>query len=275
MGKPTFLLGVGAQKAGTTWLHRYLCSGSSFAPGLMKEYHVWDTIYGVDPGGPPAFEGTAAAEREGLRQSLVRSPSAYFAHFAGLLSQEEKDLTADITPAYAALPVDALSRIVTGFAERGVNVKAVMLLRDPVERCWSAARMYRRKQANVAGLDHRMEESELVVRYAQTAHCQRRGRYERTVHNLEQCLRPEQIHYAIYEDLFTRESIERMSDFLGRPCDPLFGTETFNVSSKSETLTRTAAAQVAEAFRETLAFCAARFPQTQTLWGSYDLLRAG
>ena len=38
----TFLLGVGAQKAGTTWLHSYAASSPNTNMGDMKEY-----LYGM------------------------------------------------------------------------------------------------------------------------------------------------------------------------------------------------------------------------------------
>ena len=40
----TFLLGVGCQKGGTAWLHRYLEGSPQCDPGFRKEYHVWDAL---------------------------------------------------------------------------------------------------------------------------------------------------------------------------------------------------------------------------------------
>ena len=42
-GPRTFLLGVGAQKAGTTWLHKYLTASPQMVRGYRKEYHVFDS----------------------------------------------------------------------------------------------------------------------------------------------------------------------------------------------------------------------------------------
>jgi hypothetical protein len=41
----TFLLGVGCQKGGTTWLYRYLTRSPQFVPGYRKEYHLFDSLY--------------------------------------------------------------------------------------------------------------------------------------------------------------------------------------------------------------------------------------
>ena len=40
----TFLLGVGCQKGGTTWLYDYLATSPQFKHGHRKEYHVFDAI---------------------------------------------------------------------------------------------------------------------------------------------------------------------------------------------------------------------------------------
>ena len=42
--KKIFILGVGAQKAGTTWLHRQLIKSANFNFGHRKEYHVFDAM---------------------------------------------------------------------------------------------------------------------------------------------------------------------------------------------------------------------------------------
>ena len=42
--EPTFVLGAGAQKAGTTWLHAYLSHFDDVDFGPIKEYHVWDGL---------------------------------------------------------------------------------------------------------------------------------------------------------------------------------------------------------------------------------------
>jgi hypothetical protein len=51
-------------------------------------------------------------------------------------------VTGDITPDYAGLNRNILEAIREKFSREGVNVKALILMRDPVERCFSAVRMY-------------------------------------------------------------------------------------------------------------------------------------
>ena len=42
MKKKKFILGLGAQKAGTSWLYNYFNSRDDFFSGFMKEYHIFD-----------------------------------------------------------------------------------------------------------------------------------------------------------------------------------------------------------------------------------------
>lgn len=48
MKKPIFLLGVGAQKAGTTLLYDYIKNDPNSNLGILKEYHIWDALYKAD-----------------------------------------------------------------------------------------------------------------------------------------------------------------------------------------------------------------------------------
>ena len=238
----------------------------------MKEYHVWDSIYALDDGGIPPLEGSGAAEREILRAKLAASPELYFDHFANLLKEPGKSITGDITPAYSALPTEAFRRIAEGFAARGVKLKIVFLMRDPVERCWSAARMYRRKGSTVAGLDPAMTEADFVRLYAATPHALRRGRYDQTVTSTEHAIDAEAQFFGFYETLFEPEEVAAMTAFLG--IDPPRGFESreFNVSPKSDELSEVIRREIAERYRETLGFCEGRFPESRRLWDSYSLL---
>ena len=155
------MLGVGAQKAGTTWLYRYLQDSPEFAAGYRKEYHVFDTMdlpsESWSRNRNIRLAETALADlREGRpadaavlhRMSMVGNPAYYFDYFAALLQRETgRHVTADVTPAYALLPVERLREIRQEFADRGVRAVAVFLMRDPVDRIWSQLRMQHQRTA--------------------------------------------------------------------------------------------------------------------------------
>lgn len=149
----TFLLGVGAQKAGTTWLHDYLSHSPQADLGFTKEYHVFDSL--TLPGSTkfrklitrqaikdledPHSIGTPRPSV--TRAAFLYDQEIYFDYFAGLLKRDGIRLTGDITPSYSGLSEETLLRIRDGFAARGIAVKPVFLMRDPVDRLQSMVRM--------------------------------------------------------------------------------------------------------------------------------------
>ena len=152
-----FLLGVGAQKAGTSWLHQQLNSRPDADFGCLKEYHVHDarTIAELKRfrqlQHKPLQPRTWVQPRSWLRQWFIHHPRHYTEYFNWLLKRPrlrgaQIRLTGDITPSYALLSAGTLKEINTNFQERGIPVKPVFLMRDPIERLISSQRMKLRKQ---------------------------------------------------------------------------------------------------------------------------------
>jgi hypothetical protein len=222
----TFLLGVGCQKGGTAWLHRYLEGSPQCDPGFRKEYHVWDAL--------DLAAGRLARERiekqGGQRAEFLRDPDRYFDYFSGLLEPDEIRLTADITPGYAGLSTERLRMIRDGFTTRGVRPAAVYLLRDPVERIWSASRMDMRRRGDEAPED---PETRVGHMYKHPMYADR-TRYDLTMDALEAAFPPEDVFYGFYERLFGAETLAPLCSFLGVDFhEPDTGRQV-NVSPKSE-----------------------------------------
>jgi hypothetical protein len=222
----TFLLGVGCQKGGTAWLHRYLESSPQVDPGFRKEYHVWDSL--DLPSGRLARE--RIEKQGGPRAGFLRDPDRYFDYFTGLLDGEGIRLTADITPGYAALPAERFSMIRAGFESRGVRPVTAYLLRDPVERVWSASRMDMRRRGDDAPED---PETRIGHMYRHPMYADR-TRYDLTMDALEAAFPREAIFYGFYERLFSTETLRPLCELLGIDFhEPDFGRQV-NVSPKSE-----------------------------------------
>jgi hypothetical protein len=264
----TFLLGVGCQKGGTAWMHRYLEASPQCDPGFRKEYHVWDSL--DLPAGRLARE--RIEKQGGQRAAFLREPDRYFDYFAGLLEPESVRLTADITPGYAALPVSRLSMIRDGFESRGVRPVAVYLLRDPVERIWSAARMDMRRRGPDApeAPETRVGHMYMHPMYAD------RTRYDLTMDALEAAFPREAVFYGFYERLFSTETLVPLCAFLGLDFhEPAFDRQV-NVSPKSEgaSLPEDTTRTIARHFEPVYAAVQRRFPglDLAEVWPSMRLL---
>jgi hypothetical protein len=101
-------LGIGAQKAGTTWLYEQLNRHPQLAFPLGKEAHFWD------------------------RPHDAAAVASYLSHFAG-----SKAVSGEMTPSYAALPISTIGEI----HACNPRLRAIYLIRNPIDRAWSSALM--------------------------------------------------------------------------------------------------------------------------------------
>ena len=101
-------LGIGAQKAGTSWLQRWLAEHPRLSFPAGKEVHFWDVhrSRGID-------------------------------WYRGLFPDDDGKLCGEITPAYACLPPETIAECHTAFPD----LRLMYILRNPIDRAWSAAKM--------------------------------------------------------------------------------------------------------------------------------------
>ena len=280
---PTFVLGLGAQKAGTTWLHAYLAASPAHAPGLRKEYHVLDAIdvaeeswkvRRIAPRLERAAERVALGERgnafELQRTAMIWEDSLYPAYFAGLAGGRAPGggprFSMDVTPSYALLGAPRLRWVRESFAERGVRAVAVFLMRDPVDRLHSQVRFFQRRRPE----QHPGTTEEEVLRLYGDPAFASRSRYERTLAAIAGAFAPDAVHVGFYETLFTDASVDAVCRLVGidrHPADfdhrPHDAGERHGLSDETERL-------VAEHLRETYAAVAHACPDVdlRALWPS-------
>lgn len=281
--RPVFLLGVGAQKAGTTWLQRYLAEAPECEPGFEREYTVLDALDVPEhtPNRPRILERVRAevdAVERGepthannlLRVAMMADQRVYYDYFSDLLRRPGTSLTLDVTPNYALLPERRYEQVRHEFAVRGVRAVAVLLMRDPVERIWSQVRMHQQRGRR----RNPRSEVELVRERYTRPTVEGRTRYEATVRRLDAAFGPEDVHYVFSERLSTDQSLRDLSAFLGigfRSTDP---ATRANVSPKHEQLPDDLVRDIAHHYRDTYEFVAERFgvEDLAALWPSYRLL---
>ncbi len=288
-GRPVFLLGVGCQKGGTTWLHDYLQSHPQVNLGFTKEYHVFDVLHNVPGCGHfrHYYESRARQQRElrgdgqpidpGLEKQLgfYDSTASYYDYFKELVQEKpETRLVGDITPSYAGLPASAFSEIRKQLLERGFSVRVIFLMRDPVERVWSQIRMLRRDRPGDAQFSE-VSEAELIRKRYRGLPCAFRTRYELTIQNLESVFPADELHYNFYERLFNDDSIRDISEFLRLEFDagPPDFSRRINTSEKHEPISRELQQEVAEYYAQTYRYVRHRFGSVvKELWPRTSML---
>jgi len=274
VAKPIFVLGVGAQKAGTTWLHEYLGSLPEVDLGFMKEYHVFDQNHVQDttPGRKKRLKNYLDSffrtDSLSIRHKFRRNHKHYFSYFRKLVDgSSQVFITGDITPSYAALPVKVLRYIKSQLEKNGFRVRVIFLMRDPVARCISANRMYSSPRLLESPGDGALEAELLAKKYQQTRF-QIRTRYDLTIINLEQVFTPGELYLGFYEELFSDKAIAEICSFLELPFRPGNYEQVVHGTLVKSELPETIKAQVRSYYSQVYDFVLNRFGQDRVkkLW---------
>ena len=224
----TFVLGLGAQKAGSSWLHAQLNRRRDAEFGFLKEYHIHDALTLPEAGFSNRRQRSLIKPRTWRRQRFIAQPQRYFDYFASLLRRPGIQLTGDITPSYSALSPHTLQEILANFEQREISVRPVFLMRDPIERIISSQRMQLRKQNQ---LNHDAEVNALrQLCMERPERVNLRSDYGHTLMALSQIFDPSACFIDLYERLFTPESWQRLCDVLNVPYEEPDWEQQVNVS---------------------------------------------
>ena len=225
----TFILGIGAQKAGTTWLEAQLSNESFFNNDHVKEYHVFNKLACNKLNRTRKYITRRATDNRARKsnmnlitkiEAMRLMPKLYFDHFDYIYSRD-KNIThvSDITPDYAILSKQIFHFIKKGLEEKDFNIKVVFLMRDPVERAWSHLRMINRLKHERKGASKVSPETEFkqLKKFYKTSPCLKRTRYQNTSSIIEEVFPKKDIYYGFYETLFNQAEINKLTDFLEAP----------------------------------------------------------
>lgn len=238
---PDFI-GIGAQKAGTTWLSHYLQRHPEIWMPPLKEIHYFDEKIHDPANMAPRLLGKLlgrrVVDRRWRRQVATRmkihlkrlsgrgkkrfSRESFFwdlRYYAGrpddkwytsLFEPGRGKVVGEITPAYSMLGPDAVARI----HEMMPQAKLIFMIRNPIERAWSQAVMQFSKVENQV-VDS--VERERLRRNFDSKGSLLRTDYLGTLDTWRKFYPDERIFVGFLEDvsLFPAEFLERVYDFLG------------------------------------------------------------
>ena len=242
--QPPDFLGIGAQKAGTTWLYRMLGQHPGIWLPPLKELHYFSALYLGYVRDPETglctldilrmqkslksvewLVGSEQSEWEKIRriyaQALIglrtMSDEWYLSVFG--LAPPGPVLKGEITPEYALLPDHGVEHI----ARVNPQIKIVFLLRDPIERGWSDLRMERHQL--------QLQEQPPDRDYLEDTRFIERADYATTIERYRKFLPHENILVIYYDELATQPMVllERVCRFLGAEFDPAMFRDTGSV----------------------------------------------
>lgn len=183
---PDFL-GIGAQKAGTTWLHAGLACHPRVFLAPEKEVHFWDRRRDLGLGW---YKARFAAAPPGA-------------------------VTGEITPAYAILPDTVVAEVAAAFPA----LKLFFCLRNPIERAWSSALM----ALGRAEMTLEDASDQWFVDHFRSAGSLARGDYEACLRRWLGHYPAERLHLVAFERIAAEplEVLAGCARHLGLDCAPL------------------------------------------------------
>lgn len=288
--KKQFILGLGAQRTGSTWLRSQLQTCAEINLGFCKEYHFLDVLFVPQmksfhsDRGPadhgfryrPSTNGKlwSPAQKSAMLAAFVSSPHLYFEYFDKLWRGNPRISTVgDFTPSYSMLDRSGFEYARAELMKRGFQVKALFIMRDPVERIWSMCH----QQSNVQKiLDAGKDPAARKFTLESFTHpdAEMRTRYERTIQELEQVFEENEIHYDFYERYISEGRYSALLKFMG--IETITAPKLDQVRNRSllkDQLQTELASQVAEHYRSTYEFMEARYGSLiRSLWSGYEYL---
>ena len=205
--------GIGAQKAGTSWLYYNLSKTPGFAIPPVKEFHYFDrdTKYPS----PNILSVTRVKDRitsmaylkraaksigSGLLKGNMKHVAFAFKWYFSDYSDEWyksifapfKGFKGEITPSYSMLSKEDISRMYA----MAPDAKLILMLRNPVDRAWSHFR-HTKKRIKGFTLD-RVEESDIIA-FMQSEGQELRSDYVRTINNFTSVFPKEQLLIGFFD----------------------------------------------------------------------------
>jgi Sulfotransferase family len=277
---PDFI-GIGAQKAGTTWLHRNLQAHPQIWMPKEKELHYFDEKIKQRGALWSRMLGSRPIDKRWRRQIGVRFKRLprkvsrqdiawdlrYFfkrpgdVWYASLFEQGKGRLTGETTPDYAILETDTIAHV----HELMPHARIIFMMRSPIERPWSAMDMRLRLRGQ--SVDE-LKDRKFYRRFDNEG-SRMRTDYLHTLENWGAFYPEEQIFVGFLEDIhfFPGELLKSLYRFLGVDPSVKYGNITRKIHpGLQDTIPTRFAVHLARVYQEEIARLSERFGGYASFW---------
>lgn len=227
---PGLLIGLGAARAGTSWLHDWLSTHPEVNLRQVKELHFFDAL-DLDnvEWQIAAFRRrfqqlerslSAASGEAGMRRAMEMAEleelievlrSGKTERYLDLLQADSGSrLSGEITPAYALLSQERLAAM----ARMAPDVRFLYLMRAPVARLWSHVR-FKAGRGGQGGFAARCEAMVAEWLAGGQQDIAARGDYAGFLQRTGEAIAPQRLGLFFYEELFRPETQDAICAFLG------------------------------------------------------------
>lgn len=213
----TLLIGIGAQKSGTSWVSDYFTGHESVFMSPIKELHYFDVeicSYSWNEGFINRFRDLVASLEDDqffgenyeqlrillYRVGMINDASMYAKYFAEF--RENEKVVCEISPAYSTVTAHEFKKM----AEIHHTVKFLFIMRNPVDRFWS--------QLKYKSMRMKFDHNNEFENYLSHPGMNIRTDYRRTMTELLSVVDTNNIHFVFYENLFSDQAIASLCAFL-------------------------------------------------------------
>lgn len=241
MSAPVILYGVGATKAGTSWLYSYLHDHEDCHVSAVKELHYWDSFDPIERDKQLVSLERRHQHLSALREQATRDKLGWQVRtttrqidaiealhkvlggdrqgdrlYRDLLldgATDQTRLVADITPAYALLTRERMRQMIA-FSPM---TRVIYLMRDPLARLWSHVRMHAERN-NRRNRPLEQKANNVLYRILNQGaedHITDRGDYKTVLKTLRDTVPAARLMVGFAEQLFTQEGLDKVCAFLG------------------------------------------------------------
>ncbi len=226
---------IGVQKAGTTWLHENLSKHPAIFLPFLKEVQYFNHLYCPEHRGWTDEHRLSRIKRAishyqervainpGLQNKLwidylnnIKKNTCDDQWYGEIFSiADDHKVCGEITPEYSLLPEAGIKHIL----KLNPNAKFILLLRNPVERDFSHARMILKNQGTIEGveIDEGLTIEERLVHILNYEGVQSRSNYIEIITRWERFINKSNLHIDVFDRISSqpREFIESICSFLG------------------------------------------------------------
>jgi len=238
--------------------------------GFMKEYHIWDYIFSDLCKGFKAPLKKPDNADAAMRRMMQESSEIYTKYFQSLINSDV-NVTGDITPSYSVINQLGLEQISDIIKGAGFNIKVIYLMRDPIDRIWSAVRMQKRDKLHYGQVVNDTFCELRAKEYLSFKGHVARSDYKSTVQNITEVFNQDEIYIGTYENLLKEKNTNRLEDFLGFTLNHVNFSDRVNRSNE-EQMSQELVEHLFNFLAPQYEFCRDNFKETNKLWRNINVV---
>ena len=283
----TFILGVGTQKAGTSWLFQQICNSKYFQKGVTKEMRILCYLNNKEKKKRLGFLKNNINKKNRLLAKFLKKPRKYYDYFQKLASNDSVTHVGEITPLYCSLKEEEFQNISNKLDRRNFYKKIIFIVRDPYKRLLSRFGMkMKRKDLHKLGMSKNALNQELIKnpyiladKYSeqkiieeirklyQSDGSQIRTKYDLVIPKLIKVFNEKELFIDFFEDMFNDDFCKRFKEFIGLDDLEMEFNKPTNVTPKFRPLPDDFKYEIINFYGETYRYMKSLFPdKTSSLW---------